>query len=200
MISERAKRAGLKELEIFDNFEVDRNLPKYHSENGDAKVEVQNVYIPIQTTDWGTQSTALTNLVQTAWVSIPQESVPVNTVFNTNDGEKFGKRNIKNWLISKLEGKKKGKSPKKISIVDFFANVTKSCEELTTIEEIAKYYEDALKQSFAMGQIALIQKLKDNLDVVKGEAVLIAIGLRIKILNLLGLKTLVESFQNQYIK
>lgn len=152
MISERSKRAGLKELEIFDNFEIDRNLPKYHSENGNAKVEAENLYIPVQPVDpWATQTTAFGTI-------------------------KFGKHNIKNWLISKLQGKKK--STKKISIVDFFSNVTKSCEELTTVEEIANYYENALKQSLVMGQTALIQKLKDNLNVVKGEAVLIAIGLR----------------------
>jgi hypothetical protein len=28
MISQRAKRVGLKELEIFDNFQIERDLPK----------------------------------------------------------------------------------------------------------------------------------------------------------------------------
>ena len=37
MISQDKKR-GIKELEIFDNFEVDKNLPKYHSENGGQAV------------------------------------------------------------------------------------------------------------------------------------------------------------------
>lgn len=33
MISERAKRIGIKELDIFDRFEVDLNLPKYKKSN-----------------------------------------------------------------------------------------------------------------------------------------------------------------------
>ena len=35
MISDRAKRAGLKELAIFDYFEIDRNLPKYKKDKDD---------------------------------------------------------------------------------------------------------------------------------------------------------------------
>ena len=33
MISERARRVGMKELEIFDHFEIDRDLPKYQKDN-----------------------------------------------------------------------------------------------------------------------------------------------------------------------
>ena len=35
MISDRAKRVGLKELAIFDYFEIDRNLPKYRKDKDD---------------------------------------------------------------------------------------------------------------------------------------------------------------------
>ena len=44
MISERAKRADIKELEIFDHFQVDRNLPKYGSEGKPETKESAKLY------------------------------------------------------------------------------------------------------------------------------------------------------------
>jgi len=37
MISDRAKRVGLKELEIFDYFLIDENLPKHKKEKSDSE-------------------------------------------------------------------------------------------------------------------------------------------------------------------
>ena len=180
MISERAKRAGLKELEIFDNFEVDKNLPKYHSENGGAKVEefrgltavgANNSWVSINSDT----STALAT--PQIWIA-PSNERDQNVVFeNGHYAYKTPKKSLKKFLLNLLDDKKVD-NPKRITVVDFFTNVTKSCEELTIVAKIAKYYEDAMKQSVTMGQTALTQKLKDNLDVVKGESVLVAAGLK----------------------
>jgi len=180
MISERAKRVGLKELEIFDNFEVDHNLPKYHSENGGAKVEefrgltavgANNSWVSINSDT----STALAT--PQIWIA-PSNERDQNVVFeNGHYAYKTPKKSLKKFLLNLLDDKKVD-NPKRITVVDFFTNVTKSCEELTIVAKIAKYYEDAMKQSVTMGQTALTQKLKDNLDVVKGESVLVAAGLK----------------------
>ena len=189
MISERAKRVGLKELEIFDHFEIDKNLPKYHSENGDAKVESSlqsfgvtgNNWIQVNSDPFGSTSTAMTS--PQIWITPQSADNPrdPNVVFENGHytyktPKKTVSRRVIEGLTLLLEGKKK-EEKKLISVVDFFSNVTRSCEELTIVEEIAKYYEDAMKQAVTMGQTALVQKLKDNLDVVKGEAVLVAAGL-----------------------
>ena len=186
MISQRSKKAGIKELEIFDNFEVDKNLPKYHSENGGAKVELglpypPNSYIGISVDNYGSTSAATTGTSPSVWI-VPQSNEnprDPNVVFeNGHYTYKTPKKTLRKFLLDLLEDKNKEKSPKKITIVDFFSNVTQSCEELTTVTEIAEYYEKALKQALTLGQTTLVQKLKDSLDVVKGEAVLIASGLK----------------------
>lgn len=184
MISERAKRADIKELEIFDHFEVDRNLPKYSSEGKPETKENLN-YITIQS-DVSTNSvygvgTALTT--PQVWVNVPRSDEEANAVavpMEGRNGEKYmkQKKTLKKWLVNKLQSGKKEGSRKLISIVDFFTQVTKSYEELTPIAEIATHYENAIIQANIMGQVALVQKLKDSLDVVKGEAILIVMGLK----------------------
>ena len=88
------------------------------------------------------------------------------------------------WLLKKLQKtnstqeEEQKKSRKIISIVEFFTGVSKSYEELTPIAEIAEHYQKALIQAKVMRQTALLQKLEDLLDMVKGEAVLIAMGLK----------------------
>jgi len=180
MISERAKRVGLKELEIFDNFEVDHNLPKYHSENGGAKVEEFRGLTAVGSNNsWVSINSDTSTALATPqiWIA-PSNERDQNVVFeNGHYAYKAPKKSLKKFLLNLLDDKKVD-NPKRITVVDFFTNVTKSCEELTIVAKIAKYYEDAMKQSVTMGQTALTQKLKDNLDVVKGESVLVAAGLK----------------------
>jgi hypothetical protein len=182
MISQRAKNAGLKELDIFDHFEIDKNLPKYHSENGGAKVQ-ESQYGDIPTgNNWlsvGGTTASTVGITPQVWIA-PSNDNPRDSNIVFEKGHyiyKAPKKSLRKFLLKLLDNEKK-ETTKLISIVDFFANVTKSCEEITIVEEIAKYYENAMKQAITMGQTALLQKLKDNLDVVKGEAVLVAAGLK----------------------
>lgn len=181
MISERAKRVGIKELEIFDNFQVDNTLPKYGiKENNGAKV--QGAYVSFDSALTGSQilSTAATTgfgTPTTIWVNTPNDNDLNNPTSWNGSSESKEKWNLKKWLLRKLEDKTKT-SRKRISIVDFFTRLTNSYEELVSIAEIAKYYETALLQSNGMGQTALTERLKDNLEVVKGEAILISKGIK----------------------
>ena len=160
MISNRSKRANLKELLIFDYFEVDKSLPKYSNENK------ENTYIGFGH-----------NQSDESWDVTPNPSefsveiAPNGSLFY--NGTLKGK--IIHWLINKLT---KNSAKVKISIKDFFTSVSKSYKELTPIGEIAEYYENALIQASGMGQKALVEKLKDQIDIIKGEAVLIAMGLK----------------------
>ena len=90
------------------------------------------------------------------------------------------KFNLRKWLIQKLEkSTPKVEQPKKqISVIDFFTGLSKSYEELTPIAEIAAHYEKAILQASYLGQVGLVEKLKNVLDVARGEAHLIAMGLK----------------------
>jgi len=180
MISQRAKRIGLKELEIFDHFMVDSTLPKYsYIEKNELDGEGQ-----VRFTGGAGNSTA--------WIVSAEDSDTISWgETSTNEmPTKFSLRvRIINWLIRKMQGeydkdeKKKEEKEEKaktklISITEFFLGLTKSHQELTPIAEIAEHYEKALLQAKSMGQIALSQKLADAVQVVRGEAHLIALGLK----------------------
>lgn len=157
MISRRAKNAGLNELEIFDYFQIDTNLPKHKTDN----------YSSFDN-DSGTP-------VNGNWISVSNSEVAMGT----DIGFYSRKEQFKHWLIRLIEGKKKEKPKTKlISITDFFIRLSKSYNELTPIADIANYYEKALNQAKGMGQSALVEKLQDMIDVVRGEAHLIAMGLK----------------------
>jgi len=74
MISERAKRVGLKELAIFDYFEIDQNLPKHKKEKSDNECEkmgwggndetVPQVWTNVSTIDMNAISGIMINGVQ----------------------------------------------------------------------------------------------------------------------------------------
>lgn len=102
MISQRAKRAGLKELEIFDNFYIDRNLPKHIVE---TPKEMGN------SISFNTDSNS-------AWITVPMSS-------EDGDMENYEKTSLRtrigNWIL-----KVKTKKRKKISIIDFFTSLSKS--------------------------------------------------------------------------
>lgn len=156
MISQRAKRAGLNELEIFDSFQIDRNLPKYTNDND--SINHGSLNMSVDTTS--------------GWITVPM----------SEDGSvDYEKKNIRtrigNWILGKTK-KPKIKKVKKISILEFFTSLSKSYEELTPIAEIAEHYEKALIQAKIMGQVSLVESLKNIIDVVRGEAHLIAMGLK----------------------
>lgn len=145
MISERG---GFKELQIFDYFEIDKNLPKHKKvEDGQNPFDANSIAVG----GWGT--------------------VPTNNPWEDNSRLRY---RIGNWLL-----RRKVKTYKKtISVIEFFNRFAKSYEELTPIGEIAEHYEKALAQAIGMGQTSLLESLKNIVDIARGEAHLIAMGLK----------------------
>jgi len=162
MISSRAKKIGIKELEIFDNFQVDRNLPKYDNDKNNGKITYGD-----------------NNVEGGVWLSVPTSGDIIG------DSDVNAKPSFMTRLISFFQ-KKLGKSNstqvvekrKLITILEFFTGLSKSYEELTPIANIAEHYQKALLQAKAMGQTALLQKLENLLNMIRGETHLIAMGLK----------------------
>lgn len=168
MISDRAKRVGLKELAIFDYFEIDRNLPKYRKDKDDY--EGSKMSFDGETPDQ-------------AWVTVPTNNPMGGTLWiNGREIKPPLKERFISWLYKKLTKsqatREEIKPTKKITVVEFFTQLSKSYEELSPIAEIAKHYENAVIQANVMGQKALVQKFQDLMDAVRGEAHLITMGLR----------------------
>lgn len=158
MISQRAKRVGLKELEIFENFQIDRNLPKHKK--------------PIEVNEEQLNSITI-NATNSAFVTIGGDSIQNTTILTPQDSSVDYKRNPNylkqfiNFLISIIKHKKK------FTILQFFVGLSKSVEDLTTTIKTASVYEEAIKQASDGGQIALIEKLQDLIFVCKNEANLV---------------------------
>jgi len=123
------------------------------------------------------------------WIT-QQDSVGEPTWSNGSTASmptKFSRKvRIINWLLKKMQGEYDKDEKKKealaktklISITEFFIGLTQSHQELTPVAEISEHYEKALLQAKTLGQSALVQKLADAVQVVRGEAHLIVVGLK----------------------
>jgi len=67
---------------------------------------------------------------------------------------------------------------RKMPVEEFFRSIKNSKKELKKIDKRAEGYIEALKQAEIMGQIALIERLTAQIDVVKAEGQLYSIGLK----------------------
>ena len=181
MISQRAHRAGIKELEIFDHFEIDTNLPKHKKEDIDKNdntptpqltLNGDNAWISMPTT-WNNTTSVVGGT--SAW--------GMNGVTIINQPKPTMKECMINWLLKKLQKtqttqiEQEKKIKKVMTVVEFFTSLSGSYEELTPIAEIAEHFKDAVIQANVMGQTALLEKLRDTMDVFRGEAHLISLGL-----------------------
>ena len=165
MISKRAKNAGLKELEIFDKFEVDMTLPKH-------LVVKKSSGISIGGASWADEDGEMEEEMTRGNFSL---STPVSGTWNDGNEKLTLRQNLVKWLSKE---KKEIPLTKEITILEFFTSMSKSFKELTPIADIAEHYEKALFQAKTMGQVALLEKLKDLSQVVRGEAQLIAANLK----------------------
>ena len=178
MISSRAKRVGLKELEIFDNFQVDNNLPKYKqpkiSEIVDDSVpspaDPNSFIISNQTFGTG---------------GINVDSWNTNAIFvGGNDGsdegsfDEYDRRKvnifIRLWrkIVLFFSNKRHYEN-----ILDFFMDFQGKVQDLNVVEEMAEYYKDALAQAKESGQKALVDRIQDMIDIFKFETLLFAMRL-----------------------
>ena len=157
MISQRAKRVGLKELEIFDKFEIDQNLPKHKKED-------------VNKNDTKAQAPQLTSSVDNAWVSVPMawdsstNVIGGASTWGTNGGvtiinqppKPTAKERMINFLLKKLQKTQstqieQEKNKKKImTVVEFFTSLSGSYEELTPIAEIAEHFKETVIQANVM--------------------------------------------------
>ena len=191
MISERSKRADIKELEIFDNFKVDRSLPKYAGQPEEDSSGNRIWISSSQTTADGSVVRVGpdgTSTNQTVWVSANESwGVPSEGNLEINMPEKvtfFSRIKLALTLKNRInKAKEKKRKENLISIRDYFINLADHFEELSPLADIAEHYEKAILQAETLGQKALVQKLKDMLDVVRGEAHLIQMGIKFFVTN-----------------
>lgn len=166
-------------LEIFENFQIDYNLPKYDK---NKTVEVGLVgSIPTNSggfvinTGTNTASTMVFGgsigvPIQNSWVEFgsgPEADGGVETTKKIPFWKKwFEKKRLK-----------KEEKQRTMTIVGFFSSLAKSLNDLKTLQDIAIHYETAITNATKAGQTALVESLKLRLESAKSEAQLVAFKL-----------------------
>jgi len=139
-------------LEIFENFSIDYNLPKYNKNSGNES----NSFISIGNSTGGSLT------------------IDDQDVINTGDKNKTGIKHI--FLKIKSLFKYKKEKDVKMTPYEFFKSVKNSTEELEIIEERSSAYEKMLINAKETGQTALREKLEDSISLIRSESQLIATG------------------------
>jgi len=164
-----------KQLQIFEFFIVDRKLPKFQtgilpSDPSGAKMSsgVGGFNSSFGDTD--------------SDIATPQDNVTWNVLAGSNggiliDGNRY--QPAKQSAFSRFfSGKKKEKVPVyRFTVEEFFKSIKNNAIELKRVDERVESFKLVLKQAKDFGQVALVEKLEDELEVIKSETQLYALKL-----------------------
>jgi hypothetical protein len=163
-------------LDVLDNFVIDRNLPKYKKSIDAESSNISFSVASVDTSDlWSVGG----------GVSASIERTP--NIFTR----------LHQFLSDKLGGIFKKKP---ITIRQFFMGFSGAFEELSQVASIGKHYVKAIEQAEALNQTAMTERLKEQLDIVKGEAYLIAMGLKLYITEEQVLRFYEDTDENKHLK
>jgi len=173
-------------LSIFENFIVDKDLPKHKNQSEEITLEFGTTPTPTAMEGW--DSNATSNPASSNQIYIGEEnalSIHGRPVLDSKG------RYIKNNLWGRLkyvfreykaEKRRKANSPKTqiptLTVEDFFKSIKNDSKELAKIEKRSENYIKAIKEAKQFGQIALFEKLENMLKVVRQETQLYALGLK----------------------
>lgn len=170
MVNSRQKNR----LEIFENFEIDFNLPKFTK---GVKVELSGSIVRDQNFNGSsifiTDGTATTGINNWATIGVTPQWIDGNSIDLPTKEKK-----IPFWKKIFPKNKEVIKEKKKtMTILAFFSSLANSLNDLKTLQDIAIHYETAISNADKGGQKALVDKLKTRLESAKTEAQLVMLKL-----------------------
>lgn len=138
---------NVDKLKIFEFFEADPRLFISQTQNG--------VRMNPTSVGWSTDGTS-------NWFGVPisGDTISANSPLFTLIKKYF-------TLISQKKKKKVG-----ITIQEFFNQLNKQKDTIKSVEYLADYYEAAMTKAENFGQTALLDKLKNSMDLVRKETIL----------------------------
>lgn len=169
------------QLDIFENFEIDRDLPKYQLPAGEEEstINVQNRGMGFITTTAVTLGNSLI-VSGTTSVTIDPMSLGPPQVAHTW---------LQRWILWLLHrASPKGKElvvrrltdpppgPPEITVREFFSSLKNNREEMGVVDGRVRGYEAALERAKASGQKALEEQLTAGLEAARAETQLHAMG------------------------
>jgi len=181
-------------LQIFDNFIIDRSLPKYNKKKVIEMLDGENPMTDniseIVVNDMNSRGSFISleqlqrrdgindriNFTQTPSTS------GILTINGIDVSAKLLNQNI-SWFKRVFSKKDKKIETKKepdilIPVETFFKHIKNTAEELENIENRLNSYLKLLQQSKSFGQIALVERLEKRLEVIRNETQLYAKGFK----------------------
>lgn len=185
-----------KSLNVFDNFFIDRELPKYKKEKV-GSLDNEMLSTPSESSGFGNDgfNTNFGGVIrhrpedEALWngISVETKSKYLRIVgaqlYDYIVGIKpipRSKNIFKRWLLKKLIAYVRKKlypensNPSEVN--DFFINVKQSLAEIAVVDNYKKMYDEALGDAKKAGQKALVEKIKNQIEVFANETKLIALG------------------------
>ena len=141
------------ELKIFDDFVIDKSLPKHQVKK--ETVELESGESPF--TGNFTGGADFTVTVNEDWSD-------GDTTDISDSSKKHNSKCTELWdkLLRKI-----GVRKRVISVKEFFHHVKNTAEEITLIDKRIKGYKAALQSAAAAGQTSLAETIRDDIEVVK---------------------------------
>ena len=158
-------------LHIFEQFEIDRKLPKF-----------QSAQEPGQLTPFGDSGGLTIRPSRRGQAGVVQTVVQNSEPFHLTWLQR-----LFIWFLFKVTPEGKAlvfrpltdtpTPPPEITVHEFFSSIKDSQEDLEVVDGRARGYEAALVRARKTGQVALAEQLKAGIEAVRAETQLLAMGL-----------------------
>jgi hypothetical protein len=153
-------------LLVLDDVVLDNTLPKHKAdENG-------NSVSPTGGRIW---------LNQSGGISGSNEDASDWAVFDSQTGIRYSGKSMPFISLLRNIANKFKRKPKTITIAEFFSSIKQNAENIELVEERLKGYYALLERAKTSGQVALVEKLIKNIEIVKYETQLMDAGFKVAI-------------------
>jgi hypothetical protein len=159
-------------LSVFDNFRIDRQLPKYQKEEGEAKNQVEGM----SRITWGSAEGNDLEVPTNSGVLIATPTSPEGWFPKTSGKIKTRWEKIKSSFVFNLffglfiyDKPKALEVFTKMTVQEFFRNIKMNATEIDKTEERMTGYITSIKHAKEFGQTALAEDLEDRLSIIRFE-------------------------------
>lgn len=163
----KSRVTGKNVLSIFENFTIDRTLPKHKKEQTESNYSnIKFQSVDGEMSEWSN--------------SVSFDNVGIK---NSSGGASFWNRGWRASILSSVEkilGMKKKPEPTSGNHdpMKILLSVRGSLKEAKDYTDRLNHYDDAIKQAIKAGQKARMEKLVSARDIVKHESLLLATGFK----------------------
>lgn len=166
-----------EKLIIFENFQIDHNLPKH------VKPQVESETLSVNE-GWGVPTSGGFLIDTNESISNGVGDQLINYMQYKKDHPDYNRTLIEKlqyilvkWIFKYNKVQKRNKKVHTMTVKDFFGQLSKTSLELKDVKDIGKFYEQAIARAISAGQTALREKLEADREVIRAESYLIEYGL-----------------------